>query len=119
MSYESLKKGTDILSANTVKTLLDMQEDHFALRVLPRFDLQKGKFLPSKLKKIYPIAPYIARVWSSIGWDVRRLYEQSLPELALDECGFLTQTYRWQEGPEVSYLYNQNTKAEVDFYFED
>src|SRR3989338_7796889 len=29
VSYEALKKGTDIQSANTVKTLLDLQEDHF------------------------------------------------------------------------------------------
>ncbi len=119
VSYESLKQGTDIQSANTVKTLLDMQEDHFSLSVLPRFDLQKRKFLPSKLKKVYPLDPFIAQVWAAIGWNIRRLYSESIPPLALDECAFRTQLYRWQENPEVSYLYSETSQAEIDFYFED
>ncbi len=119
VSFETLKKGTDIQSANTVKTLLEIQEDHFSIRVLPRFDLQKLKFLPAKLKKIYPLDPFTARVWAAIGWRIRRLHQMSIPELPLDECAFLTQTYRWQESLDVSYLYSNTTKAEVDFFFDD
>ncbi len=118
VSFETLKKGTDILSPNTIKTLIEMQEDHFSLKLLPRFDPQKNRFLPIKLKKIYPIDPFIARVWASIGWNVRRLKSQNVPTLHLDECAFLTQTYRWQNGPETSYLYSDTKKAELDFYFE-
>lgn len=119
VSFETLKKGTDIQSANTIKTLLEMQEDHFSIRVLPRFDLQKGKFLPSKLKKIYPLDPFIARIWAAIGWRIRRLYQTSIPDLPLDECVFLTQTYRWEDSLEVSYLYNNTSKTEIDFFFDD
>ncbi len=119
VSFEAIKKGTDIQSANTVKTLLEIQEDHFSLRVLPRYDLQNRKFLPSKLKKIYPLDPYVARVWASVGWNVRRLFEESIPSLHLDECAFLSQTFRRTQRKEVSYLYSDATKAEVDFFFED
>ena len=119
VSFETIKKGTDIQSANTVRNLLEIQEDHFSIRVIPRFDLQKGRFTPSKQKKIYPIDPFIARVWSSIGWNVKRLISESVPSLHLDECVFLTQTYRWMDGPEVAYLYNAKSKSEVDFYFDD
>lgn len=119
VSYESLKKGTDIQSANTVKTLLDLQEDHFSLHALTRFDPQKTKLLPSKLKKVYPLDPFLARVWSAIGWNVRRLYTESAPALSLDECAFFTQMIR-SEGPfAASYLYSDQTKSEVDFYFDD
>ncbi len=118
VSYETLKKGTDIQSANTIKTLLDLQEDHFSLSVLTRFDPQRARSLPSKLKKIYPLDPWMARVWAAIGWNVRRLYGTSLPLLHLDECAFLTQMFR-AEGPfSASYLYSEQTKSEVDFYFE-
>lgn len=118
VSYEAIKKGTDIQSANTVKTLLDIQEDHFSIRVVPRFDLQKGKFLPAKLKKIYPIDPYIARVWSAIGWNVRRLYHEGLPALPLDECAFASQMQRAEHPVEISYLYSETSQSEVDFYFD-
>ncbi|MBI1909193.1 MAG: ATP-binding protein [Deltaproteobacteria bacterium] len=119
VGYESLKKGTDIQSANTIKTLLNIQEDHFSIRVLPRYDLQRGKFLPSKLKKIYPLDPFMARVFAAIGWNLRRLYDESLPPLRLDECAFLTQMTRWIDPPEVSYLYSEKSQSEVDFYFEE
>lgn len=119
VSFETIKKGTDIQSANTIRTLLEMQEDHFSIRVIPRYDLQKGKFLPSKLKKIYPLDPFVARIWAAIGWNVRRLFEESLPALALDECAFLAQTFRHVQAKEVSYLHSDATKAEVDFYFDD
>ena len=119
VSLETIKKGTDVQSANTIRALLDMQEDHFSIRVLPRYDLQKGKFLPSKLKKIYPLDPFIARIWAAVGWNVRRLFEESLPALPLDECAFLSQTFRRARTNEVSYLYSDAAKAEVDFYFDD
>ena len=119
VSYESIKKGTDIQSANTIKTLLEIQEDHFSLAMLPRFDPEKQKFLPAKLKKIYPIDPYIARVWSAIGWNVRRLYSESLPSLQLKECAFFLQTFRRREISPVSYLYNDTSKSEIDFYFQN
>lgn len=118
VSYEALKKGTDIQSANTIKTLLDLQEDHFSLHALTRFDWQRKKPLPSKLKKIYPLDPFLARVWSAIGWNIRRLYAESLPPLHLDECAFLTQMLRTEGFFPVSYLYSDQSKSEVDFYFE-
>lgn len=119
VSYESLKKGTDIQSANTVKTLLEMQEDHFALRSITRFDLQKDRVMPSKQRKVYPLDPYIAKVFASIGWNVRRLFLENLPVLHLDECVFLTQTYRLFPTESVHYLYRDKSKSEVDFYFEN
>lgn len=118
VSYEALKKGTDIQSANTVKTLLDLQEDHFSLHVLTRLDPQQDKPLPAKLKKVYPLDPFIARIWAAIGWNIRRLYAESLPPLPLDECAFLTQMLRTEGSFPVSYLYSDRTKSEVDFYFE-
>jgi predicted AAA+ superfamily ATPase len=118
VSYESLKKGTDIQSANTIKTLLDLQEDHFSIHILPRFDAQKDKYLPSKLKKVYPIDPFIARVWTAIGWNIRRIYEATLPALKLDECAFLTQMFRSENSLPMSYLYSERSKSEIDFYFE-
>ncbi len=119
VSYESLKKGTDIQSANTIKTLIDFQEDHFSLHLLARFDTQKEKYLPSKLKKIYPIDPFIARIWTAIGWNIRRIYEESVPELKLDECAFLTQMFRKEDSLPISYLYSDRSKSEIDFYFEE
>ena len=119
VSYETIKKGTDIQSANTIRSLLEMQEDHFAIRSLPRMDLQRKKFLPAKLKKVYPIDPFIARIWAAIGSSVRRLYEESVPGLSMDECAFLTQTHRWGDPKEVSYLYQDTSKSEVDFYFDE
>lgn len=118
VSFEAIKKGTDIQSPNTIRTLLEMQEDHFALKMLPRFDLQNEKFLPSKLKKIYPLDPFVARIWSAIGANVRRLYCDSLPELPLDECAFFAQMYRSIEEKEVSYLYSEASKSEIDFFFD-
>lgn len=118
VSFESLKKGTDILSANTVKSMVEMQEDHFALSALPRFDLQTGKFLPSKLKKIYPLDPFVAHVWSLIGWNIKRLLMESLPELSLDECAFYTQTYRTENPLQAGYLYSDAGKSEIDFYID-
>lgn len=119
VSFEAIKKGTDIQSANTIRNLLEIQEDHFSIRVLPKFDLQREKFVPIKQKKIYPIDPFIARVWAAIGWNVRRLFEDSVPQLNLDECAFLAQTFRQYDAQEVSYLYNDHSKSEVDFYFND
>lgn len=119
VSFETIKKGTDIQSANTIRTLLEIQEDHFSIRVIPRFDLQKKAFTPAKQKKIYPIDPFIARIWASIGWNIRRLFEESSPSLKLDECAFLTQTHRWLNSPEAAYLYRDSSKSEVDFYFDE
>lgn len=119
VSFEALRKGTDIQSLNTVKNLIEMQEDHFALKTLPRFDIQNQKYLPSKLKKIYPLDPFIAKAWAAIGWNVRRLFEHSIPTLPMEECAFLTQTYRWEEKLEVSYLYGDRSKSEIDFYFDE
>lgn len=118
VSYEALKKGTDIQSANTIKTLLDLQEDHFAIHAITRFDPQKEKPLPSKLKKIYPLDPFIARIWTALGWNIRRLYTESTPSLQLDECAFLTQMLRMEPSSGISYLYSEQTKSEVDFFFE-
>lgn len=118
VSYEALKKGTDIQSANTIKTLLDLQEDHFSLHVVSRLDPQRDKPLPSKLKKIYPVDPFIARIWAAIGWNIRRLYRESLPPLFLDECAFLSQLLRSEGSFPISYLYSDQSKSEVDFYFE-
>jgi len=118
VSYETIKKGTDIQSANTVKTLMDLQEDHFSIRVVPRYDLQKESFLPAKLKKIYPIDPFIARVWAAIGANVRRLYDESVPVISLDECAFASQMLRREENGTAAYLYSDTTKSEVDFFFE-
>lgn len=119
VSFESIKKGTDIQSANTIRSLLEIQEDHFSIRVIPRFDPQKKKFVPIKQKKIYPIDPFIARVWASIGWNIRRLFDESVPSLNIDECAFLTQMNRWVDNPEASYLYRDKSKSEVDFYFNE
>lgn len=117
VGFETLKKGTDIQSANTIKSLLETQEDHFSIRVLPRYDLQKGVHLPSKLKKIYPLDPFIARIWAAIGWNVRRVFKEGLPVLSLDECAFQTQMLRSEEPSEASYLYSEATQSEIDFYF--
>ncbi len=119
VSFEAIKKGTDVQSSNTIRSLLEIQEDHFSIRTLPKFDLQKEKFVPIKQKKIYPVDPFIARVWASIGWNVRRLFEDSVPVLNLDECAFLSQTFRYCDAPEVSYLYSDRSKSEIDFYFND
>ncbi|MBI4223950.1 MAG: ATP-binding protein, partial [Deltaproteobacteria bacterium] len=118
VGYESLKAGTDIQSANTVKSLLEIQEDRFSIRVVPRFDIQKEKFLASKLKKIYPLDPFVCRVFGAIGRNILRLYDETAPSSPVDECAFLAQTYRWENTQEVGYLYSEATKSEIDFYFE-
>lgn len=118
VSYETLKKGTDIQSANTVKTLMDLQEDHFSIGVFSRYDLQKERFLPAKLKKIYPIDPFTARVWSAIGSQIRRLYDETVPSAPLDECAFATQMLRSEGNDVASYLYSETSKSEIDFYFQ-
>lgn len=119
VSYEALKKGTDIQSANTIKTLMDLQEDHFSVHTITRWDWQKKKPLPSKLKKIYPLDPFIARVWAAIGWNIRRLYAESIPSLHVDECAFLAQMLRAEDPLPIGYLYSDQTKSEVDFFFDD
>jgi len=119
VNFEAIKKGTDIQSANTIRTLLEIQEDHFSIHIVPRFDLQRGIFAPAKQKKIYPIDPFIARVWASVGWNIRRLFEESIPSLNISECAFLTQTYRSMNAPEAAYLYRDSSKSEVDFYFDE
>lgn len=118
VSFEALKKGTDILSPLTIRSLVEMQEDHFALHTVPRYNIAEQKFLPVKLKKIYPSDPFIARVFAALGEDVRRLFSENTPTLPLDECAFSSQFYRWANGPELGYAYSDRTKAEVDFYFE-
>ncbi|MBI4925945.1 MAG: ATP-binding protein, partial [Bdellovibrio sp.] len=119
VSYDALKKGTDILSPNTVKTLLEIQEDHFSIKLLPRFDSYQKVFMPTKLKKIYPIDPFIAQVWNAIGKNIKRLFSANLPPLALDECAFHAQFYRKFDPVDVSYLYSETTQSEIDFYFKD
>jgi predicted AAA+ superfamily ATPase len=119
VSYESLKKGTDILSANTVKTLIELQEDHFSLRVVPRYDPQRKRFMPAKLKKVFPLDPFIARTWACIGWNIRRKYAASCPAIALDECAFQAQSFRHVDQEELTYLYSDRTKSEVDFCLGD
>lgn len=118
ISYQALTKGTDISSPNTVRSLLELQEDHFAIRVCPRYDLNTRSFLPAKQKKIYPIDPFIANVWSLIGDNIRRLRMQHLCRQSLDECGFFAQTLRLESAPEIGYLYAPKTKGEIDFYFD-
>lgn len=117
VSMESLKRGTDILSANTVKTLIDMQEDHFAIHSLHRYDLQKKRHLPAKQRKIYPIDPGIARVWASIGNSLTRLINKNIPALSLDECAFYTQMLRHHPEIEIGYLYSEKSQTEIDFFF--
>ena len=41
ITLESLRKGTDIGSVNTIKELISHQEDRWALRSICRFDWQK------------------------------------------------------------------------------
>lgn len=119
VSYESLKKNTDILSSNTLRSLLEIQEDHFSIRVIPRFDPQKEKFLPTKLKKIYALDPYIAKVFIAIGNNIRRNYlEQIDLSHNLQESAFSTQFFRYEEVHRPAYLYSDASKAEVDFYFD-
>ncbi|MBI4404877.1 MAG: ATP-binding protein [Deltaproteobacteria bacterium] len=118
VSYESLKKGTDIQSSNTIRSLMEIQEDRFSVRSMTRFDPHKAKFLPSKLKKIYPLDPFIARVWAAIGDNIRRRYHVSVPAFPLDECAFQTQTLRRAEELPTSYLYSETTKSEIDFFFD-
>ncbi|OGQ21348.1 MAG: hypothetical protein A3I05_01945 [Deltaproteobacteria bacterium RIFCSPLOWO2_02_FULL_44_10] len=119
VDYEVLRKGTDIQSANTVKTLMDMQEDHFSLRVLPKMDIHRKTFVPSKQKKMYPLDPFVARVFSSLGFQIRRTFEESLPSFNLDECAFVAQTLRYADDMETSYLYSQTSKAEIDVYVDE
>lgn len=119
VSYESLKNGTDIHSPNTVKSLLDIQQDHFVIKLIPRFDLQSKKFLQTKMKKIFPIDPLIARVFTSIEKDIRRQIDLSLPHIHLDECAFAAQTSRYEPKEELSYLYSEKSKSEIDFYFQN
>ncbi len=117
VSYEALKKETDIQSANTVRALVEIQEDHFSVRVLSKYDLAKKAFLPAKLKKLYPIDPFIALVYFAIGNSITRLYEDSVFLNSLDECTFYSQTLKYQQQNSVGYLYNEKSKTEIDFYF--
>lgn len=118
VGFEAIKKGTDIQSANTIRALIEMQEDHFSLVSVSRYDIQKKGFLPSKMRKIYPIDPFIARVWSAIGGNIRRLYDETVAKLPVDESAFLTQTHRLTEPLEVGYLYGDSSKSEIDFCFD-
>ncbi len=118
VSMESLKKGTDILSPNTVKTLIDMQEDHFSIHILKRFDIDLDRHLPAKQKKIYPIDPGIARVWGSIGNSITRLCDRTTPPLPLNECAFFTQLLRHDPEIKLGYIYSEKTQSEIDFYFQ-
>ncbi|MCB0319189.1 MAG: ATP-binding protein [Bdellovibrionales bacterium] len=117
VSYEALSKGTDIASPNTVKSLIEIQEDSFSLRICPKLDLHDKLSAPAKLKKVYPIDPFIALVWGLISDKILRNHQKNLPDLKLDEAAFFTQTYRYENQLDVSYLYSSKTKAEVDFYF--
>ncbi len=118
VSYESLRSDTDIQSPNTVKKLIELQEDHFSVRSITRYDWHKERFLPTKLKKIYPLDPFIARIWNMIGKNIRRRFYEQEEQLALDECAFLTQTFRTEQSTDVGYLYSESTQSEIDFYFE-
>ena len=119
VGFETLAKGTDIASPNTVKSLIEMQEDCFSLRVCSRFDLHKKNFAPAKLKKIYPIDPFVASIWALIANKVLRNHLNNMPKLQLDETAFFTQTYRYENHLDIGYLYSSKTKAEVDFYFQN
>lgn len=118
VSHDSLRKGTDISSPNTVKSLIEMQEDHFALRMVNRYHTDAKGFLPAKLKKIYPIDPFMAMVFASIGKNVRRLFGENDWGLHVDECAFLSQMLRHQGEADVGYIYSDTTKSEIDFHFE-
>ena len=118
VSYQALAKGTDISSPNTVRSLLELQEDHFSIRVCPRYDLTTRSFLPAKQKKLYPIDSFIANVWRLIGENMKRLRVESPNTLDLDECAFFAQMLRLQNTPNIGYVYTPKTKGEIDFFFD-
>lgn len=121
-SFDALRKSTDIQSANTIKSLLEMQEDHFALRLLTRYSVEQNRFLPAKQKKIYPLDPFIAQVFYLIGeHTLRKFSEKITPQILdrLNETGFLAQMNRYERMPSVGYLYHDKTKSEIDFFFDE
>jgi len=118
VGFDTLKKGTDIQSPNTVKTLIEMQEDHFSLTIVPRFDPQNEKFVNAKLKKIYPIDPFICQIFFAIGKNKKRQLTEYLSaecKLQLNECAFQAQFFRHFENKYPGYIYSDRTHAEVDF----
>lgn len=119
VNFENLRKGTDISSPNTIKSLIEMQEDHFSLRTVNRYNVSARNFLPAKQKKIYPIDPFMALVFASIGKDVLRLFDRHEWNMHLDECAFLSQMLRHHRESNVGYLCSDTTKSEIDFYFDD
>ena len=118
-SFEALAKGTDIASPNTVRSLLELQEDHFALRLLTRYDAAEKRFKPSKQKKVFALDPFLVRVIAAAGRNVKRGYFENDGELALDECAFFSQFLRFEEELPLGYLYAEKSKSEVDFAVPD
>jgi len=118
VTFEALKKNTDIQSANTVRTLIEMLEDHFALNILPRMDPQTHKFLPAKMKKVYPLDPFIAQVFRALGDNKRRMIDSNVSSTGTDECAFNAQTYRYEKDLNVAFLYSDRTHCEIDFWID-
>ncbi len=116
-SFERLRKNTDIGSVNTVHQLLNIQEDRWALQWVRRFDAQTQHWMNAKQKKLYPLDPFIARVWQSISLGLRMNIEAGLKPLPLDETGFQAQCFRYETERELAFLYSEKTQSEVDFYF--
>ena len=50
---------------------------------------------------------------------MKRKYQENNISGLIDECAFAAQLLRYQDQPEVSYLYSDRSKSEVDFYFSD
>lgn len=119
VSYETLRKGTDIQSANTVRKLIEMQEDHLSLKHVARFDPDTGKSLAAKLRKIYPLDPFVAHIYGLIATNTRRLmFEHAAAQEVNDEGAFLAQTYRHEQERSVGFLYSDRSHAEVDFFLD-
>lgn len=118
-SFDALKKGSDILSSNTVKSLLEMQEDHFSIRTLTRFNVSTGSFTPAKLKKFYPLNTFIAQVYRAIGNRCTRDYQNNLNSDNLDECAFYSQTLKYENHVDAGFLYHDKSKTEIDFFHND
>lgn len=119
VSYETLRKGTDIQSANTVRKLIEMQEDHFSLKHVTRLDPDTGKSLAAKLRKIYPLDPFVAHVYRLIATKTRRLmFECASAVESNPEGAYLAQTYEHDPERTVGFLYSDRSHGEVDFFFD-
>jgi predicted AAA+ superfamily ATPase len=119
VSYETLRKGTDVQSANTVRKLIEMQEDHFSLKHVTRIDPDTGKSLAAKLRKIYPLDPFVAHVYRLIATKTRRLMFESAAAAEISaEAAFLAQTYEHDPERSVGFLYSDRSHGEVEFFFD-